>query len=177
MDLSHTHAKTRYIYSYSILSCLHIQEVILIFGHKVILRTRFHLSNSHDPWVFCKNHCFLSYSVRMPYISCFKMDAFQSSHFKMYLAQLSSISKTIQSNSDISSLNVWSTLCLRHSMPAGLWRGLTWHHSPIHIHMFFFSKQLLTAQLYTLILSEDAPIQVAVALWKGEKIIQLLDKP
>lgn len=88
-------------------------------------------------------------------------------------AQLSSISNTIQSNSDISSQNVWTTLCLRHSVPAGLWRGLAWHHFPIHIHMFFFSKQLLTAQLYTLILSEDAPIQVAVALWRGEKIIQL----
>jgi len=53
----------------------------------------------------------------MPYILCFKTDAFQNSPFKMHLAQLSSIHNTIQSNSAISSLNVRTTLCLSHSMP------------------------------------------------------------
>lgn len=103
----------------------------------IILRASFHLSNSHDPKVFCKNHHFLRYSIRMPNILWFTTDAFQNSHFKIYLAQLPSIYNTIQSNSDISSLNVWTTLWLGHSMPGGLWRGLTRHHFPIHIHMYF----------------------------------------
>lgn len=92
----------------------------------------------------------------------------------MHLAHLPSIYNTIQSNSDISSLNVWTTLCLSHSMLIR-WSVKRTCKSPFpYTHTYvFFSKQLLKAQLYTLNLSEDAAIQVAVALWKGEKISQL----
>lgn len=92
----------------------------------------------------------------------------------MHLVQLPSIYNTIQFISDISSLNVWTTLCLSHSVPGGLWKGLTRYHFPIC--MFFLSKQLFKAQLYILIDSEDVVIQVAVALWRRENKSTLLDK-
>lgn len=92
----------------------------------------------------------------------------------MHLVQLPSICNTIQSISDISSLNVWTTLCLSHSAPGALWRGFTRYHFPIHL--FFLSKQLFKAQLYILIHSEDLATQVAVALWRIENKPTLSDQ-
>lgn len=174
MHITHSHTTTKYICSYSMLS----------FN---ISRERFSPLATILPWELsfvwvtdmilkslAKNQWFLRYSIRMPYILCFKTDAFPNRHFKMHLVQLPSIYNTIQFISDISSLNVWTTLCLSHSVPGGLWKGLTRYHFPIC--MFFLSKQLFKAQLYILIDSEDVVIQVAVALWRRENKSTLLDK-